>query len=383
MKHIIFDYNNFMNDNFLSNIKIKTPETRNSHTIIPIKFVLENKTNIPLFFKTPKIYMPFKPTIKNNSGGYIRLSFDNINIDQNLNNFHNFLNNFEDYLENMLINSNIIKTKKKMFKKMVKHSDTYPDYINLNFNLNYLKVYDTNLEEIKIDNIDSNLYGYCVFELIGFYHNQKTKINRLVWDIIQLKIDKPRKIIDECLFLDESNLITTFNTVNTVNTFNTVNTVNTLNENKVIKSEPIQLLKDNETLCKFFKMVSMGIPVMAVKHKMTLSDIDTRFLDYQGDFDINNLPTELKNKLCNQNDIQTDMKNNMKNNIMNPINILADIDKGPQKFKIKKSSPTNLNSSSKIKEQFIKKGFKVPSLIEIQEARNKLLEKNKLKKDEK
>lgn len=372
MKHIIFDYNNFMNDNFLSNIKIKTPETRNSHTIIPIKFVLENKTNIPLFFKTPKIYMPFKPTIKNNSGGYIRLSFDNINIDQNLNNFHNFLNNFEDYLENMLINSNIIKTKKKMFKKMVKHSDTYPDYINLNFNLNYLKVYDTNLEEIKIDNIDSNLYGYSVFELIGFYHNQKTKINRLVWDIIQLKIDKPRKIIDECLFLDESNMITS---------------LNKFNENKVIKSEPIQLLKDNETLCKFFKMVSMGIPAMAVKHKMSLSGIDTRFLDYQGNFDINNLPNELKNKLSNQNDIQTDIQNDiqndMKNNIIQPINIFADIDKGPQKFKIKKSSPTNLNSSSKIKEQFIKKGFKVPSLIEIQEARNKLLEKNKLKKDEK
>jgi hypothetical protein len=356
MKHIIFDYNNFMNDNFLNNIRLKTPETRNGHTIVPIKILWENKKHIPLFFKTPKIYMPFKPTIKNNSGGYIRLSFDNINIDQNLNNFYKFLNSLEDYLENTLISSQIIKTKKKMFKKMVKHSDNYPDYINLNFNSNYLKVYDNNLDEIKINNIDGNLYGYYVIELIGFYHNQKTKINRLIWDIIQFKIDKTRKIIDECLFLDESNVITPVI--------------------EVIKPTIVQLLKNDETLGKFFKMLSMGIPVMAVKHKMILSGLDARFLDYQGDFDINNLPEELKNKLSNQDNIEKPIKNNTEE-----FNLLSDIGKGPHKFKIKKSSPNN--NSSKIKNEFIKKGFKVPSLFEIQEARNKLFEKNKLKNDEK
>jgi hypothetical protein len=378
MKHIIFDYNNFMNDNFLNNIRIKTPETRNGHTIIPIKILWENKKHVPLFFKTPKIYMPFKPTIANNLGGYIRLSFDNLNIDPNLNHFYNFLNNFENYLENMLIQSNLIKTKKKMFKKMIKHSDSYPDYINLNFNSNYLKVYDNNLEEIKINNIDGNLYAYYVIELIGFYHNQKTKLNRLIWDIIQFKIDKSRKIIDECLFLDESNIITPVIEVD--------------------KPKIIQLLKNDETVCKFFKMVSMGIPIMAVKHKMTLSGIDTRFLDYPSDFDINNLPYELKNKLSNTNNeinndkdivnvidnvIDKDGKNKKENisgianNNSSIFNLLSDINKGPQKFKIKKSSPTN--NSSKIKDEFIRKGFKVPSLLEIQEARNKLLEKNKSK----
>ena len=364
MKHIIFDYNNFINDNFLNNIKIKTPETRNGHTIIPIKYKWENQKLIPLFFKTSKIYMPFKPTIKNNLGGYIRLSFDNIKIDQNLNVFYNFLNNLEDYLENMLINSNIIKTKKKMFKKMIKHSDNYPDYINLNFNSNYLKVYDTNLEELNINDIQGNFYGYYVIELIGFYHNQKTKINRLIWDIIQFKIDKPRKIIDECLFLDETNVITPII--------------------EIIKPKQIQLLKDNEIVAKFFKMVSMGIPKMAVQHKMILSDIDPRFLDYNGDYDINDLSDELKNKLLTNN-INLNLNDKSEQVISSPkvFNLLSDLSNGPHKFKIKKSSPTNNNSSSKIKEQFIKKGFKAPSLFEIQEARNKLLEKNKNKNEEK
>ena len=57
-KPIIFDYNNYIIN---ENLKFKNPETRNNNVFIPIKY--DNKS---LLFKTPRLYMPFKPHINKN-----------------------------------------------------------------------------------------------------------------------------------------------------------------------------------------------------------------------------------------------------------------------------------------------------------------------------
>ena len=62
-KTVIFDYQTYIKDENLEKIKIKTAETRNNNIFIPIKY--HHNKYIPLFFKTPRIYMPFKPHISN------------------------------------------------------------------------------------------------------------------------------------------------------------------------------------------------------------------------------------------------------------------------------------------------------------------------------
>jgi hypothetical protein len=93
-KTVIFDYQTYITDDNLQKIKINSPETRNNNIFIPIKY--HNNRYVPLLFKTPRMYMPFKPHISNESGGYIRLSFDNIKIDKKLKEFYGFINNIEE-----------------------------------------------------------------------------------------------------------------------------------------------------------------------------------------------------------------------------------------------------------------------------------------------
>jgi hypothetical protein len=344
MKTFIFDIKNFNNDQII----FKIPETRNNNIIIPIKYT----NNKPLLFKTPKIYMPFKPNISNNQGGYLRLSFDNIKIDSDLKFFYEFINNIDNYLENKLLNSNIIKTSNIHFKKTIKKSEGYSDYFNLNFTNNEIKVYDSDLNLISITDVNGNFYAYFVIELIGFYYNKKIKQTKLIWNIIQFKLDKPRKIINECLFLDENIQIEK-------------DKENEKDKEKEKEKEKIKdPLKKHPLLEKFFKMLTFGIPRIAIEHKMTLANISIKYLDYAPDTDINILPDILKQKLINNDD-------NILNDIIPIIhnkNNIIDIIK-QNKLKI---SPKN-------KKNDIKKTLRVPSLLEIQQARQKLFEKSNIK----
>lgn len=354
-KPFIFDYKNFNNENLI----LRTPETRNNNIIIPIKYnQTNNQTNnqlnnqlnprlklTPLLFKTPKIYMPFKPNITNNHGGYVRLSFDNLKLDPNLKIFYDFINNIDDYLQNEIINSNIINIKNKNnlnFKRTIKKADYFPDYFNLNFNTNDIRVFDTDLNNISIENVDGNFYAYYVIELIGFYYNKKIKQFKLIWNLVQFKLDKTKKIIDECLFLDEEEEI---------------NHNNKESEQNI--SLPKELLKNNIILEKFFKMLIVGIPKPAIQHKMMLSGIEPKFIDYPPDTDIDTLSLEMQNKITTP--IDKPKTNNLLNGMLN-------------KLQLKKIIP---DQKSKSQIEIEKKDLRVPSLLEIQEARKKLFEKSK------
>ena len=204
---------------------------------------------------------------------------------------------------------------------------------------------------ISIEDVNGNFYAYFVIELIGFYYNKKIKQTKLIWNIIQFKLDKLRKIINECLFLDENIQIE--------------NKTETEKEKEKIK-EP---LKKHPLLEKFFKMLTVGIPRIAIEHKMTLANINIKYLDYSPDTDINMLPDDLKENLIN-NDNETTMTD-----IIQPIhnkNNIIDI--------IKQNIILNkLKISPKNKKNDIKKTLRVPSLLEIQQARQKLFEKSNIK----
>ena len=381
MKPVIFDFKNFLindkqNEN-LNKIKFRSPETRNNNIIIPIKISEKEKKYIPLIFKTPKMYMPFKPHISNQQGGYIRLAFDNIKIDNNLKDFYNFINSTESYLEDKLnksgmivLNNNSNKNKSKItFKKTIQKTEGYADYFNLNFNINDITIYDNDLSLTSIDNVSGNFYAYFIIELTGFYYKQKTKEIKLIWSLIQFKLDKVKNKIQECLFLDEEEL-----EKETLKTLKDIQIQNLKEEEK-----KVNFIKNHILLEKFFKMLSIGIPKIAIQHKMSLSNIDIRFLDYSSDTDIDKLPIELKNKLndnnidiSNQNDIsQNENNQNINQNININKHLLSNIKN--HKFKnVNVNLMEHKSLKNKIIEKLSNKSLLVPSLEQINDAYKKL-----------
>jgi hypothetical protein len=339
-KPIIFDYNNYTIN---ENLKFKNPETRNNNVFIPIKY--DNKS---LLFKTPRLYMPFKPHInQNQTNGFVRLSFDNIKIDTKIEDFYNFIKKTEKSLKNKLNESNIInnlninKSSKIKLQKTIQKIDSYSDYFNINFNMNELKVYDSSLSLININDVNGNFYAFFVIELAGFFYNHKTHTIKLVWNLLQFKLDKVKQIIDECLFLDE---------------------------------QPIEILKlkNHPKLEKFFKMIMVGVPKMAIQHKMTLERIDINFLDYAPDTNFNTLSENIKSSLekdkdtdKNKDKASDNSKDNEKGSIKEIVNINKII------IQKKQQSDKKLNIIPK-------KSLTVPSLQEIQNAYKKLLKRNEI-----
>jgi hypothetical protein len=329
-KPIILDYNTYIID---ENLKFKNIETRNNNVFIPIKY--DNK---PVLFKTPRLYMPFKPHInQNQTNGFVRLSFDNIKIDRKIEDFYNFINMTEKSLKNKLNESNIInnlninKSSKIKLQKTIQKTDGYPDYFNMNFNMNELKVYDSSLSLININDVNGNFYAFFVIELAGFFYNHKTHTIKLIWNLLQFKLDKVKQIIDECLFLDEQ-------------------------PTEILK------LKNHPKLEKFFKMIMVGVPKMAIHHKMTLDCIDINFLDYAPDTDFNTLSENLKSSLENRKDNSKDSEKGSNKEIVNINKIII------QK---KQQSDKKVN-------MIPKKSLTVPSLQEIQNAYKKLLKRNEI-----
>jgi hypothetical protein len=406
MKPVIFDFKIFLmndkqNDKVIENenlnkIKLRSPETRNNNIIIPIKINENEKKYIPLIFKTPKMYMPFKPHISNQQSGYVRLAFDNIKIDNNLKDFYNFINSTETYLENKLNNSGMInlnnnnsgnnssnKSKNKItFKKTIQKTEGYADYFNLNFNMNDITIYDNDLSLISIDKVNGNFYAYFIIELTGFYYKQKTKEIKLIWSLVQFKLDKVKNKIQECLFLDEEEL--------EQEKLKTLKDKDKDFKIENLKEKKINFIKNHVLLEKFFKMLSIGIPKMAVQHKMSLSNIDIRFLDFSSDTDIDKLPIELKNKL-NDNNIDTNININDDNNISNQNDI--NINDNNKSINLNKNLLSNIKNhklknvninltehkslKNKIIEKLSNKSLLVPSLEQINEAYKKLNKVNK------
>ena len=241
----------------LLNLKFCKAELRGSSHFIPLKL---NK-NQPILIKTPKLYMPFQPKFQSSDSGYLRLSFDNLKIDRDVELFHIWIKSLEKHLHDSLS----IDLKKKNLTSIIKQSHPYSDYFNINFDTNQLKIYNINLEPISVQDIKGKFYAYFVIQLSGMCYNTKQNNIRIVLDLIQFKLDNPKNAIQECLFLDE------------------------IMETK----KEINLVKSHPKLASYIKMLNLGVPKFAVQQKMMITGTPSEYLDYL-ESDIDDLPPQLK-----------------------------------------------------------------------------------------
>lgn len=378
MTSLIDYFNNPIKD-IINNIHLKKIEQYNQSSIIPLYYSnpqsSENisKEKKPLLIKTPKLFLPFKPTLysypdktklnKNKTDefrrGLIKLSFDNQANDPNIDLFISLIKGLEKLRKK--IPEGIIEKKHK-FKRMIQTNPPYPDYININFDLDQLKVYDSNLKKIDIMDVKPRFYAYFIIHITGFYISQKGKYG-LSCNLIQFKLDKLKVDYELCFFLDES-------------------------------EEKIEL-KDSPILEKFFKMLSLGIPKQAVKQKMILSNINPEFIDYTT---YHSLPNNLKNIYDDFMDYTYDNQNiNINNNNNNVIESNGGIPPPPPPplMDLKSVNPSKLITGSllsagisrlkKVEKPLekVKKKYKDPRVPSLEDIKNAIGQLKSIKESDK
>jgi len=230
-------------DIILNNIKLKKPYQLINNTTFFDIFYLHNCIKSSLIIKTPKLIIPFKPTIYQSNKGdeSIVISFLLNNIyDNELKNFKEIIKNIENSLINKL--ENTYEHIKNLNKKNNIYKTTYNNNkINLLktkvSNLNNLEIINSNKEPIEFKNLPINIPVYA------YIHINKVWINN-------------------------NNIGITINILHIYST-----------EDILILKEPKIQNNYPPEYSQFFKMLEVGVPKNAIIQKMNLIGLDPSILD--------------------------------------------------------------------------------------------------------
>ena len=298
------------NDIKLDKLIIGKEQHYENNSYIPIYLKENNKIN-HFNIKTNKLYIANK---LNQQSKYF-LSLELILLDININ-FNAFILKLEKCIKKKFKS----QFKNKEFVNILK--DNKKMYVNLNLNNN--NFIDINYQKIDKFKINTPTNGYFVLNIKNIWYNEyKWGINIYLYSALILptqKMNIPSLEMGQMkdIFKKE------------------------LDENKTE-----EMIKDNKEYSKFFKMKSMRIPIQAIKNKMTLNNMDSSIIDYDGN-------TLTKNIF-------------KKNDNINKHNTITSKDLLGNKGKLKKTV-----RNEKVK---VKKDLKTPSLEEIQNQIKKM--KNK------
>ena len=202
----------------------------------PIKYLAND-----LIIQSPIIFIPFGLSMYNNKT-YLDISFVNINSDKEMQLFKKTLDN---------INSNVIKKIKKKNKNLKfnssikKSSNIYPDRFRLSIKDDIL-VFNENKQIIDFSYIQPKMYVKILIHPECIWNNEDSF--GITWNVLQLKLYT--KLI--------------------LNTYSFIDDETSNNDNKY---------KDDPKYQKYFKMIKMGVPIDAIKHKMICDNLDPNILD--------------------------------------------------------------------------------------------------------
>lgn len=254
----------------------------NNNIKFNIKYLTNEKKN-QLVIQTPKLYIPFGVNYNFKIKSLDLSLNDNIETNQ----FKNFILKLNNKVINYLKKHNL---KQKFVTNIKKSKNNYPDRLRLNL-FNDVKIYDDN----------KSVYNGCLKKLYGKFllHLNLIWCNNefcgIQFDILQILV-YPKLMFDDFKFIDDD-----------VNVF-------------------------SDKFEKYLKMKKNRVPIMAIKHKMSLDGIDN---------------DTIENVLSGKNQKKEP-------NILSEINKrIINLKITPKNNEKKKTSPKQINNS------------KVPSLDEI------------------
>ena len=196
----------------------------NNNTKFNIKYIL-NQTKKQLVVQTPKLYIPFGINYNFKIKSLDLSLNDNIETNQ----FKNFILKLNNKVINYLKKHNL---KQQFVPSIKKSKNNYPDRLRLNL-FNDVKIYDDN-KNIYTGSL-KKLYGKFLIHLNLIWCNNN--FCGIQFDIMQMMV-YPKLMFDDFKFIDDNN-----------NAF-------------------------SDKFEKYLKMKKNRVPIMAIKHKMTLDGID-------------------------------------------------------------------------------------------------------------
>lgn len=203
----------------------------------PIKYLAND-----LIIQTPIIFIPFGLSMYNNKT-YLDISFVNIDSDKDMRMFKKSI----DEINSCVIKKIKKKNKALKFTNSIKKSNNiYPDRLRLSIRDDIL-VFNENKQIIDFDYIQPKMYIKILIHPECIWSNQESF--GITWNILQLKL-YTKLILNTYSFIDEEPENT--------------------KDNKY---------KDDPKYEKYFKMIKMGVPMDAIKHKMIADNLDPTILD--------------------------------------------------------------------------------------------------------
>lgn len=202
----------------------------------PIKYLGND-----LIIQTPIIFIPFGLSMYNNKT-YLDISFININKDKEMNSFKKSIDHINTCGKNKINKKN----KKLKFTNSIKKStNLYPDRFRLCIK-DDIMVFNEHKDLIQFDYIQPKMYVKVLIHPECIWCNEETF--GITWNVVQLKLYN-KLILNTYSFIDDE----------------------PSNEENVYKNDP--------KYEKYFKMLKMGVPVDAIKHKMICDNLDPNIID--------------------------------------------------------------------------------------------------------
>jgi hypothetical protein len=244
--------------------------------------------NNRMIFQTPGMYIPYKPhknTYSSKNNYTIDMSFFNEGIDKDLPEFENWFYDLEKTVYRLLRKRSYLRANKSGFKTLFRGDDyRYTKKMSISFSDKETSFYL--LENIggisrskPIDEITFPCYGFFIMEVQTIWLNKSSGIldgNKNAAPDWGIKL-----AIHAIQCIPNHNHMSSFGKINFIpsNTFNLPN----ISSGIPPPPPPINLAPVKPQipayLDKFFKMLKMGIPREAVKHKMKMAGLSGDLLD--------------------------------------------------------------------------------------------------------
>jgi hypothetical protein len=342
---------------------------------------IDEKTK--LIIQTPLMYIP-KRIIHFNNKPFLELSFNNEDNDKDVLEFKNWIYSLEDYIFNLIKKRTSLCLEKSNLCSIIKNNKN-------NNNTNTNNTNNTNSLNMLIP-LNMNISKCILNEDYNNFNNTKKSKILFNWDIPTPTYAISIIWIKNIWIKNKKwgiNLFMYASRVMNSHILDPIDFMGSDSDNKTIKIQDIaKQFKDDKNASVqigqipeytlYFKMMKMGIPKDAIKQKMKILDLDTRYIDYPettpyvtfihyisnpqlGTY-INSKSNE--NKTKNENTVLNNNVLQFRPNIQ--LNLLNNIKSG--EIKLKKVI-TNDKVSSVVKNT---KSLKVPSLGDIQCALSKL-----------
>ena len=263
--HLINIYYINSNSNTNSNTPIQLPKETDSKK----QDSIDDKTK--LIIQTPLMYIP-NSIIHFNDKPFLELSFNNEENDKDVLEFKKWINNLEDYIFKLIKKRSTLNIEKSNLCSMLKTSN------NGRANRIIIPI-NTGISKCILNDDCNNKKSKILF-------NWEIPVPTYALSIIWVKniwVKKNKWGINLFMYASRvmnSHMLDPIDFMDMDNTNNkTIKSQDIIKQFKDDKNTSIQIGEVPE-YAMYFKMLKMGIPKDAVKQKMSILNLDTRYIDY-------------------------------------------------------------------------------------------------------